>query len=246
MLALWGLLAALHCAPSWAAPGVVSDAISVSGGTRAYFLQTATGAAPTVGLVVFHGAVTPENLLRGVTSYYQPLLAGLAAEHRLLVVYPEGRRGRCPWDEGLVCWPMRAPREDGPFIRALVGRLSRETGVRRWLALGISNGGYFLASAIEGGETLPFEAVVTVVGGKGWYGPLAVRWRPALTILAGSRDEQDKENGGAARRLYEELRADGYEASAPLRYEEFDGGHEVPEVRLKEVLAGLLARPRGR
>lgn len=187
--------------------------------------------------MVFHGAVYEGTLRAAVTSYYEPLFKELTEEFPLAVVYPQGTRGRCPWDKALVCWPMSTPWEDSAFISEVVGRVGKEHGVTRWLALGISNGGYYLASAIASGETLPFEAVVSCIGGKGWNRPLNLRWTPPLTILAGARDGEPLTS---ARELHAELKVAGYEKKAPLRYVEFDGGHEIPEALLKTELRRIL------
>ncbi len=211
--------------------------------SRSYYVQVSSQGKSVFGLMVFHGAVYEGNLRTAVTSYYEPLFRELTEEFPLAVVYPHGSRGRCPWDKALVCWPMSMPWEDAPFIAEIVERVGREQGVTRWLALGISNGGYFLASAIESGETLPFEAVVSCIGGKGWNRALNLRWTPPLTILAGTRDG---ETLPSARELHAELQAAGYAKKAPLRFVEFDGGHEIPEGILKTELRRLLNKLRSR
>lgn len=201
--------------------------------SRPYHVQASTRGKAAFGLMVFHGAVYEGNLRASVTSYYQPLFKELTEEFPLAVVYPHGTRGRCPWDKALVCWPMNTPWDDAAFIGEVAERVRKEHGVTRWLALGISNGGYYLASAIASGETLPFEGVVSCIGGKGWSRALNLRWTPPLTILAGTRDG---ETLPSARELHNELKAAGYEKKAPLRYVEFDGGHEIPETLLKAEL----------
>lgn len=205
--------------------------------SRPYHVQASTRGKAVFGLMVFHGAIYDGNLRAAVTSYYEPLFKELAEEFPLAVVYPQGTRGRCPWDKALVCWPMNTPWDDAAFIGEVVERVRKEHGATRWLALGISNGGYYLASAIASGETLPFEAVVNCIGGKGWNRALNLRWTPPLTILAGTGDGEPL---ASARELHAELKSAGYEKKASLRYVEFDGGHEIPEAVLKAELRRLL------
>ena len=213
---------------------------------RPYFVQASSSSRASVGLMLFHGAVYEGNLRASVTAYYEPLFQDLVRELPLAVVYPTGRVGRCPWDKALACWPMWTPWEEAGYIGEVVRRVGADFGPTRWVALGVSNGGFFLTAAIEAGETLPFESVVDCIGGRGWSRKPDIRWTPALTVLAGSRDG---ETLPSARELRDALETAGYAAKAPLRYIEFDGGHEVPEVLLKTELRRLLGpgpRPRGR
>lgn len=231
---LFLLVACLLPGAAWA--GVVERAIR-SEASRAFHVQVSTSGGPRVGLMVFHGAVYEKNLLTSVTAYYEPLFKELVEAYPLAVVYPHGRAGRCPWDKTLVCWPQATPWENVGFVNDVAKRVGSEFGVSRWLALGVSNGGYYLASVIQSGEALPFEGIVSCIGGKGWHRVAAPAWTPALTILAGSRDS---ENLPSARELHADLKAWGYPARAPLVYEEFDGGHEIPEALLKTTLRRMV------
>lgn len=227
---------------AWAQAGTSEYAVKATV-SRPYHVQVSTRGKAAFGLMVFHGAIYDGNLRAAVTSYYEPLFKELTEEFPLAVVYPQGTRGRCPWDKALVCWPMNTPWDDAAFIGEVVERVRKEHGATRWLALGISNGGYFLASSIASGEALPFEAVVSCIGGKGWNRALNLRWTPPLTILAGARDGEPL---ASARELHAELKAAGYEKKAPLRYVEFDGGHEIHEAVLKTELRRLLNELRSR
>ncbi|MEK7288450.1 MAG: hypothetical protein AAB091_07845 [Elusimicrobiota bacterium] len=193
-----------------------------------------------LGVLVLHGATTEENFKSLINNKLGPWLKEFSQKKPLVVVYPLGLPGRCPVPKENICWPFRQPWEDIPFLKDVIEKVSRQHALKRWIAIGISNGGYYLASVIQSGERLPISDVINIIGGKGWWFKPKAVWQPNLYILAGNKD---KENRANARMLYRELKKTGYGGKAALSYEEFQGGHEIPFEKLAQLLEKIAAVP---
>lgn len=232
----WMFCLAFQAAPALAAPPVARELVYTS--TRGYQLVLPGDRKPEAGILFLHGAQTPEARRRARDELFQPFFDRFSATHPVAVAYVDGRVGTCGWDRSLACWPMRAPWEETRFLADALAALRAETKVSRWIALGFSNGGYFLGSLIQGGERLPADAAVIAAGGQAWSGGPSFAWTPDLTILTGKADAENRPQG---LELHADLERAGYGKLARLEHKEFDGGHELPEPLLSETLAELIA-----
>lgn len=194
---------------------------------------------PAVGILFLHGAVEEAYAERGFREAYLPLFRRLSGELPVVVVYPDARPGNCRWDKNLRCWSFAAPGADVPFLKGVTEKVGKDAGVRRWIGVGFSNGGYFLASALLSGETLPLDAIVLHSSGMGWYKAPDIRWRPGVSILSGKTDAQTRDE---ARELHALLLKEKHGERAALTFEEFAGGHELAEKPLLAILLRLIEK----
>lgn len=170
-------------------------------------------------MLLLHGAGgTPRHGLQ--------LLLPAADEHRLLLLAPKSTAST--WD--LIADGF------GPDIRR-IDRVLEEIldgyPVDRITVGGFSDGAsYALSIGLTNGDL--FDAVLAF--SPGFAAPLLTHGRPRVYIAHGTRDRVLPIDA-CSRRLVPRLEALGY----PVHYDEFDGGHEVPEPVAERAVAWLLS-----
>jgi predicted esterase len=180
--------------------------------------------APAVGrpyrvVLLLHGA-------GGSPRQGLDLLLPVADEHRLLLVAPKSRSST--WDlivDGFGPDVRRIDRlleevlDSHPVERVIVGGFS--DGASYALSIGLTNGDLF-------GAVLAFS--------PGFAAPMVVHGQPDVFVSHGTGD-QVLPVDACSRRLVSRLESLDYRVT----YEEFDGGHEVPERVVARAVAWLLS-----
>jgi predicted esterase len=174
-------------------------------------------------VLLLHGAGgTPRHGLQ--------LLLPLADEHRLLLLAPKSSAST--WD--LIADGF------GPDIRRIdrvLEQILDAYPVDRLTVGGFSDGAsYALSIGLTNGDL--FDAVLAF--SPGFAAPLVTHGRPRVYVAHGARDRVLPIDA-CSRRLVPRLKALGY----PVRYDEFDGGHEVPEPVAERALTWLLSSAAG-
>lgn len=169
--------------------------------------------------LVLHGA-------GGSPRHALDLLLPVADERRLLLVAPKSTSGT--WDlivDGFGPDVRRIDRvleeilDSYPVERLMVGGFS--DGASYALSIGLTNGDLF-------SEVLAFS--------PGFAAPLVVHGEPRVFVSHGT-DDRVLPIDVCSRRLVPRLEALGYDVT----YEEFAGGHEVPEHVVGHAMFWLLA-----
>jgi phospholipase/carboxylesterase len=174
-------------------------------------------ARPAPFALMLHGAYSDAR--EGIAPFLD-----LADEAGLILLAPESR-GRT-WDIGLGGYGS-----DVEFIdRALESVFSRNAvEPLRLAACGHSDGAsYALSLGLTNGDL--FTHVIAF--SPGFVSTEERRGSPSLFVSHGTRDEI-LPIGTTSRRLVPWLRREGYD----VRYEEFDGPHEVPSEVAREALS---------
>jgi predicted esterase len=158
------------------------------------------------------------------------LLLPAADKHRLLLLAPKSTAST--WD--LIIDGF------GPDVRRIDRAL--EEILNAYPVDGITIGGfsdgasYALSIGLTNGDL--FEAVLAF--SPGFAAPLVAHGQPRVYVSHGTGDAVLPVNA-CSRRLVPRLEALGY----PVRYEEFNGGHEVPEPVAEGAVAWLLSGAAG-
>jgi predicted esterase len=123
----------------------------------------------------------------------------------------------------------------GPDVRRLQGALDQIGTATPTAVGGFSDGAsYALSLGLINGDL--FDAVLAF--SPGFAAPTGQTGRPAFFVSHG-RGDRVLPIDRCSRRLVPDLRAAGH----PVRYREFDGGHEVPAPILVEALDWLAGGP---
>lgn len=204
--------------------------------TRTYFVEPYLSTEAPTGIMVLHGAMNEDGIKSLFRGEFRALMKRLSKKHSLVAVYPLGVRGRCPVPKDNFCWPLNSPGDDIDFLKGISSEVGSQYTVRRWIVIGISNGGFYLSSLIQSGKSLPFDDAVILLGGKAWWPETDIQWMPNLYILSGKKDEHRRH----AIELYDDLRLAQYHKKTKLRYAELPGGHEIAwdmfEKGMQEIL----------
>ncbi|MCO5998015.1 alpha/beta hydrolase [Actinoallomurus rhizosphaericola] len=170
-------------------------------------------------VVLLHGA-------GGSARQGLDLLLPAADDHRLLLVAPKSAANT--WDlivDGFGTDVLRLDRvleeifDAYPVERVIVGGFS--DGASYALSIGLTNGDLF-------------DAVVAF--SPGFATPLVTHGTPRVFVSHGTGDRVLRIDA-CSRRLVPGLRALGYQVT----YEEFDGGHEVPEPIVDRAVSWMLS-----
>jgi predicted esterase len=171
-------------------------------------------------VLLLHGA-------GGSARHTLDLLLPRAHEHRLLLLAPQSTAST--WDlivDGYgadverIDRALQAVQTTYPVADMIVGGFS--DGASYALSLGLTNGDVFNA---------------VVAYSPGFTAPLLTHGQPAVFVSHGTADRVLPINA-CSRRLVPRLRTAGYRVT----YEEFDGGHEVPEPIVERTMAWLPPR----
>ncbi|MCW2898889.1 MAG: phospholipase [Streptosporangiaceae bacterium] len=154
------------------------------------------------------------------------LLLSAADEHRLLLVAPKSASGT--WD--LIVDGF------GPDVRRL-DRVLEEVldahPVEHIMVGGFSDGAsYALSIGLTNGDL--FEAVIAF--SPGFAAPLVLHGRPRVFVSHG-RSDRVLPVDNCSRQLVPRLETSDY----PVTYEEFDGGHEVPQPVVDRAVSWMLS-----
>ena len=207
-----------------APPVAASDATGLlrldqAGGHGLGYVPPSLDAGPMRLVVLLHGA-------GGSARQGLELLLPVADEHRLLLVAPKSELAT--WD---VIVGGYGP--DVARIDALLEEVTSAYPVSAVAVGGFSDGAsYALSLAIGNGDVVD----AAVAFSPGFTAPLVQHGRSRLFISHGSQDRVlpiDR----CSRRLVPQLQQDGY----PVAYEEFDGGHAVPEAIVRRAADWLSA-----
>ena len=152
------------------------------------------------------------------------LLLSVADEHRLLLVAPKSTASS--WDmivEGF-----------GPDVRRIDRILEQVLDaypVERMVIGGFSDGAsYALTLGLTNGDL--FDSVLAF--SPGFAAPLVTHGQPHMFVSHGT-DDRVLPIDPCSRRLVPRLESLGYRVG----YEEFDGGHEVPDQVVRRAMSGL-------
>jgi phospholipase/carboxylesterase len=172
-------------------------------------------------LCMLHGAagVYPDTL---------PVLFELAKRESLIVIAPLSLRRT--WD---VLYGSYG--EDVRFIEGLIGLMVRQHGVNssRLALAGFSDGAsYALTVGLKNGDV--FSDIIAF--SPGFFLPDSPVGKPQVFISHGSADRMLPVT--SARGIADRLKGDGYH----LKFEEFEGGHEVPGAIIEEAVRRVLRR----
>jgi phospholipase/carboxylesterase len=134
-------------------------------------------------------------------------------------------------------WDVIADRRYGPDVRALDALLGKvfasyRVDAQRLAIGGFSDGASYALSLGLGNGDL-FSLVIAFSPGSAL--PSGLKGKPRLFISHGTRDRVLPIDQ-CSRRIVRLLRNGGYD----VRYEEFDGGHEVPQPIARQAFARLL------
>ncbi|WP_165945110.1 alpha/beta hydrolase [Micromonospora sp. KC723] len=155
------------------------------------------------------------------------LMLPVADEQRLLLVAPQSTAAT--WD--LIGSGF------GPDVRRVdrvLQQILAEYPVTGMLVGGFSDGAsYALSIGLINGDV--FDAVLAF--SPGFAAPLVTHGRPRVYVSHGTRDPVLPVDP-CSRRLVPRLRAVGYDVT----YDEFDGGHEVPETVVRRAVRWLGSR----
>ena len=154
------------------------------------------------------------------------LLLPAADEHRLLLVAPKSVSGT--WD--LIVDGF------GPDVRRLdrvLDEVLDSHPVERMMIGGFSDGAsYALSIGLTNGDL--FDAVLAF--SPGFAAPLVAHGKPRVFVSHGT-DDRVLPIGSCSRQLVPALQALDY----PVTYEEFDGGHDVPERVVDRAVSWMLS-----
>jgi predicted esterase len=170
-------------------------------------------------VLLLHGA-------GGAPRHGLDLLLSAADKHRLLLLAPKSAAST--WDLIINGY--------GPDVRR-IDRVLQEV-LDAYPVDGITVGGfsdgasYALSIGLSNGDL--FDAVLAF--SPGFAAPLITHGQPRVYVSHGT-DDPVLPVDVCSRRLVPRLEALGY----PIRYEEFGGGHEVPEAVAERALAWLLS-----
>jgi predicted esterase len=154
------------------------------------------------------------------------LLLPVAEQHRLLLLAPKS--SRATWD--LIAGGF------GPDVRRIDANLEevlQAYPVERVIFGGFSDGAsYALALGLTNGDLC--EAILAF--SPGFAAPLGLHGQPRVFISHGTGDRVLPITA-CSRRIVPRLRALEY----PVEYQEFDGGHEIPEPVRKRAVDWLVS-----
>lgn len=187
------------------------------------YVPPPTDGRPYRLVLLLHGAGgTPQHGLE--------LLLPAADERRLLLLAPKSSASS--WD--LIIDGF------GPDIRRIdrvLEEILNAYPVDRLTVGGFSDGAsYALSVGLTNGDL--FDAVLAF--SPGFAAPLLTHGRPQVYVAHGTGDRVLPIDA-CSRRLVPRLKALGY----PVRYDEFDGAHEVPEPVVERALTWLLSGAAG-
>lgn len=171
-------------------------------------------------VVLLHGA-------GGSARQGLDLLLPVADEHRLILVAPTSALST--WDVIVDGYGPDVLRIDG-----LLEQISAAYPVRGLTVGGFSDGAsYAVSLGIGNGDV--FDSVVAF--SPGFAAPLVEHGRPRFYVSHGTQDRV-LPIGTCSRRLVPRLQQGGY----PVTYDEFDGGHDVPESIMRTAASWLTGR----
>jgi predicted esterase len=153
----------------------------------------------------------------------------------------------CPNQSSSLCWGWAFDEREVDAAVPAIDSAARECfGDRPFGLIGFSNGGYLLTKLLRAcvvHDKLPKATWLVTVGSAVFKGALEPRPESLascghMVVLAGTADPY---NFDPTDHLVELLKAKGADVTAVR----FDGGHEVPDPPLRQVLEGMtgLSRP---
>jgi predicted esterase len=205
--------------------------VSVAAGTGLRSLNGPSGEALALAYVPAPADGRPYRLVLllhgagGSPRHGLELLLPFADEHGLLLLAPKSEAGT--WD--LI---VRGLGPDVRRIDRLLQAILDSYPVGGIIIGGFSDGAsYALSIGLTNGDL--FDAVLAF--SPGFAAPMVTHGRPRIYVSHGT-DDRVLPIDACSRRLVPRLEALDY----PVRYEEFDGGHSVPEAVSGRAVAWLL------
>ena len=202
-LALTGLYVTFAYAPLPKEPtlhtAVTHDRISIGGHERTYIAvipkNVPTG-APL--LLMFHGSMQNGQGIRAASGYS---FDRLAAEHKFIVIYPDGYKGNWHDCRTAATYPARTENiDDNGLVRALIARFQQRHGIdtARVFAAGYSNGGQMIVriAAEMAGEFAGLAAIAATQPSADNFSCTAPGKPIPMLMIAGTKDPIVPYQGG--------------------------------------------------
>lgn len=184
--------------------------------------------------VYLHGMDTPTPSKQELAN--RAVLSALASKLNIRFALPRADE-KCPSNPNLICWTWSPKTTSDLHLvsNALAEAAQSCFSSQSFGVLGFSNGGIAASAFLRLCENNSFKSLISVGGASGWYSSDPQNLRncsPKLVAMVGSKDFANQK---PIRDFVSHLKS----VQAPVELVEYEGGHELVESSLLELLKKL-------
>lgn len=217
--------------------------ITIGGHARSYIAVIPKDVPANAPLLfMFHGSMEDAQGIRAASGYG---FDRLAAEHKFIVIYPNGYKGNWHDCRTAATYPARTENiDDTGLIRALIARFHQRHGIDtgRVFAAGYSNGGQMIVriAAEMSGEFAGVAAIAATQPTADNFACTGPGTPIPMLLIAGTRDPIVPYEGGVISLFGFQPRGSALSARDTARY--FAQQNGITAAPTEHALAGATAR----